>query len=408
MPYLESLRFKASLRPQIEHDYTGYGHATNEDWATSAAKRYPNADAQHLVVMYLAFLVLSRKLLMNPLPQFFADEAALEAELSRPIDGVLRALEACAGDIVILGVAGKMGLTLAQMARRALDELGRKDKVIGVARFSNPDAQNVLQSAGVETVKCDLLDRDAVLKLPDAANVLFLAGQKFGTSSGPELTWAMNVLAPSYCAEKYANSRVVSFSTGCVYPLLPINSGGARETDEVGPPGDYANSCVGRERIWTHFSGKNGTKVAIYRLNYAIDLRYGVLLDIAQKVWAGEPFDVTMGHANLIWQGDANARALQCLELASSPPFVVNVTGPETVSLRAVAHKFGELFGREVAIVGQEAPTAWLSNAGRANRLFGYPNVALDQMIDWVAHWVKNGGETLGKPTHFEEREGKF
>lgn len=345
---------------------------------------------------------------MNNFPEFFADEAALEAELSRPTSGVLRALEACAGDIVILGVAGKMGLTLAQMARRALDELGRNDKVIGVARFSNPDAQSALHNAGIETVKCDLLDRNAVLNLPDAANILFLAGQKFGTSSGPELTWAMNTLVPSYCAEKYASSRVVAFSTGCVYPLLPVNSGGARETEAVGPPGDYANSCVGRERIWTYFSGVNGTKIAIYRLNYAIDLRYGVLLDIAQKVWAGEPFDVTMGHANLIWQGDANAQALQCLQHASSPPFIVNVTGPETVSLRAVAHKFGELLGREVEIIGHEAPTAWLSNAGQANRLFGYPNIALDQMIDWVASWVKNGGATLGKPTHFEEREGKF
>lgn len=345
---------------------------------------------------------------MNQFPQFFADESALETELSRPTARVLRALEACPGDIVILGVAGKMGLTLAQMARRALDELGRNDKVIGVARFSNPDAQTMLQSVGVETVECDLLDRDAVLKLPDAANVLFLAGQKFGTSSGPELTWAMNVLVPSYCAEKYASSRVVSFSTGCVYPLVPIDSGGARETDEVGPPGDYANSCVGRERIWTYFSGVNGTKVVIYRLNYAIDLRYGVLLDIAQKVWANQPFDVTMGHANLIWQGEANAQALQCLQHASNPPFIVNVTGPETVSLRAIAHKFGELLEREVAITGQEAATAWLSNAGQANRLFGYPNVALDQIIDWVAHWVKNGGTTLGKPTHFEEREGKF
>lgn len=345
---------------------------------------------------------------MSQISPIFADESALEEALSRPTPRALETLEKCSGDIAILGVAGKMGLTLAQMCRRALDELGRTDRVFGVARFSNPEAQDALQKAGIEPVKCDLLDRQAVLALPDAANVLFLAGQKFGTSSGPELTWAMNTLVPAHCAEKYANSRVVAFSTGCVYPLVPVTSGGSLETDDVGPPGDYANSCVGRERIWTHFARKNNTPVAIYRLNYAIDLRYGVLLDIAEKVWRGEAFDVTMGHANMIWQGDANAQAIQCLEHASSPPFIVNVTGPELVSLRAIAHRFGGLFGRPAQIVGEEAPTAWLSNSAKANRLFGYPSVSLEQMILWVADWVQRGGATLGKPTHFEEREGKF
>jgi nucleoside-diphosphate-sugar epimerase len=338
----------------------------------------------------------------------FADEIALDERLSRPTAGAIKALENCSGDIVILGVAGKMGLTLAQMARRALDELGRKDKVIGVARFSNPEAQEQLHNIGVETVRCDLLDSEAVQNLPDAPNVLFLAGQKFGTSSGPELTWAMNTLVPANCAQKYRQSRIVAFSTGCVYPLVPVLSGGAREEEPLSPPGDYANSCVGRERIFTHFSLKHGTPLSIYRLNYAIDLRYGVLLDIAQKVWNNEPFNVSMGHANLIWQGDANAQALQCLEHASSPPFVVNVTGPETVSLRQVAYKFGQLLNKEVLIEGEEAPTAWLSNSGKANRLFGYPSVSLDEMVNWVADWVQNSGTTLGKPTHFEEREGKF
>lgn len=341
-------------------------------------------------------------------PDFFADEAALEERLSRPTPGALKALENCPGDIVILGVAGKMGLTLARMARRTLDELGRNDKVIGVARFSNPEAEAELQGIGVETRRCDLLDREAVQQLPDAPNVLFLAGQKFGTSAGPELTWAMNTLVPANCAEKYAASRIVAFSTGCVYPLVPVTSGGAREEDEVGPPGDYANSCVGRERIFTHFSKKNNTPVTIYRLNYAIDMRYGVLLDVAQKVWSREPFDVTMGHANMIWQGDANAQALQCLEHASSPPCILNITGPELVSLRVIARRFGELLGREVTINGEEAPTAWIANASKAQRLFGYPTVSLDEMISWVAHWVQNNGTTLGKPTHFEERSGKF
>lgn len=332
----------------------------------------------------------------------------LEERLSRPTPGVLETLQNLPGDIVILGVAGKMGLTLARMAQRAVEQLGREDKVIGVARFSNPDAEAQLQEVGVQTRRCDLLDREAVQQLPDVPNVLFLAGQKFGAASQPELTWAMNTLVPAHCAEKYFESRIVAFSTGCVYPLSPVLQGGSREEDALAPPGDYANSCVGRERIFSYHSQKNGTRLAIYRLNYAIDLRYGVLLDVAQKVRNGEPLDVTMGHANVIWQGDANAQALQCLAHASSPPFVINVTGPETISLRALAQRFGELLEREPVIMGQEAPTAWLSNAAKAHRLFGYPTIALDQMIEWVADWVRAGQSTLGKPTHFEEREGKF
>ncbi len=335
-------------------------------------------------------------------------EAGLEELLSRPTAGVLRSLEKLSGDIVILGVAGKMGVTLAMMARRALDQLNRKDKVIGVARFSDATAQQKLNDAGIETIRCDLLDRDAVLALPDAANVLFLAGQKFGTASGPELTWAMNTLVPANACEKYSASRIVAFSTGCVYPLTPVSYGGSREDDALAPPGDYANSCVGRERIFTYYSKKNQTPVTIYRLNYAIDFRYGVLLDVATKVMNGEAFDVTMGHANVIWQGDANAQAIQCLEHASSPPAVFNITGPETISLRSLAQRFGERLGKDVKINGEEAPTAWLSNSGKAQRTFGYPSVALEQMIEWVAQWVEQGGSTLGKPTHFEERDGKF
>jgi hypothetical protein len=340
--------------------------------------------------------------------EFPRDEAAVEELLSRPTPGVLASLQKLPGDILILGVAGKMGVTLSMMARRALDELGRKDKVIGVARFSDPSAATKLNDAGIETAKCDLLDREQVFSLPDAPNVLFLAGQKFGTASGPELTWAMNTLVPANACEKYSASRIVAFSTGCVYPLVPVTSGGAREEDALAPPGDYANSCVGRERIFTYYSKKNNTPVSIYRLNYAIDFRYGVLLDVAQKVWDDEPFDVTMGHANVIWQGDANAQALQCLEHASSPPNIFNVTGPEVVSLRALAKRFGALLDKDVNIIGQEAETAWITNSGKAQSTFGYPTVALDTMTEWVAEWVRGGGSTLGKPTHFEEREGKF
>lgn len=336
------------------------------------------------------------------------DEAELEERLSRPTPGVMEALRDLEGDVLVLGVGGKMGPSLARMARRALDELGRADKVIGVARFSHPAAREDLHKCGVETVRCDLMERAKVLRLPDAPNVLFLAGQKFGTSSGPELTWAMNTLAPAHVAERYAASRIVAFSTGCVYPLTTVSGGGSREEDELGPPGDYANSCVGRERIFTYFSRRNGTPVAIYRLNYAIDLRYGVLLDIAQKILRGEPLDVTIGHVNIIWQGDANARALQCLRHAASPPFVLNVTGAETIAVRELAHRFGKAFGCEVIIVGEEAPTAWLSDASRSNQLFGPPAVSLDQMMAWVAAWVQRGGATLGKPTHFQTRDGNF
>jgi len=333
---------------------------------------------------------------------------AVDELLSRPTPELLQTLEQISGDIMILGVGGKMGPTLAMMARRALDQLGRKDKVIGVARFSNPDAATKLQNAGIETIKCDLLEQDQLAALPEADNIIFMAGHKFGASSSPDLTWAMNVAVPAYAAQRFPKARTVVFSTGCVYPLVPIKEGGAREETELAPPGDYANSCVGRERIYTYYSRKNDTPVAIYRLNYAIDFRYGVLVDVAQKVWNKEPFDVSMGHANVIWQGDANARALMSLAHAASPPVAINITGPETISLRSLAARFGQLLDREVTFTGEEAPTAWLSDASKSQQLFGYPHVSLDEMTSWVAQYLTHGGSTLGKPTHFEEREGKF
>ncbi len=329
----------------------------------------------------------------------------LEERLSEPTPGVLEVLRQCPGDIAVLGVGGKMGPTLARMARRALDQ---RHRVFGVARFSAGNLPAQLQRHGVEPIRCDLFDRDAVQQLPDVPNIIFMAGQKFGTSQGPELTWVMNTLVPANVADRYRQARIVAFSTGCVYPLVPVASGGSRETDELGPPGDYANSCVGRERVFTFCSKRNGTPVALFRLNYAIDLRYGVLLDVALKVWRGEPVDVTMGYANVIWQRDANAVALQCLGHAASPPFILNVTGPETISIREVATHFGELFGRAVRVTGQEATTAWLSNAGRAHQLFGLPSVGVGQLIEWTADWVKRGGATHGKPTHFEVRDGQF
>jgi nucleoside-diphosphate-sugar epimerase len=280
--------------------------------------------------------------------------------------------------------------------------------VYAVARFSDPAAREGLEASGVKAVRCDLTDRKQLADLPDAPNVIFMAGQKFGTSGAPDLTWIMNTYVPALVAERFAGSRIVAFSTGCVYPNAPVLSGGAREEDLLGPIGDYSNSCVGRERVFTYFSRRDGTPVVLFRLNYAIDLRYGVLIDVAQKVLAGQAVDVTMGHANVIWQGDANAQAIQCLAHATSPPLALNVTGPETVSIRALARRFGELFGLEPQITGEEAETALLSNASRAHALFGYPTVPLEHMIVWVAEWLRRGGRLLGKPTHFETRDGKY
>jgi nucleoside-diphosphate-sugar epimerase len=335
-------------------------------------------------------------------------ETELEELLSRPTPGVLSTLDALDGDVMVLGVSGKMGPTLARMVRRGFDALGKKARVLGAARFSNAAAAEQLEAAGVGAVRCDLTDRAAVEALPDAPNIIFMAGQKFGTSDAPDVTWIMNTYVPALVAQRYARSRTVVFSTGCVYPNTPVSAGGSREGDVTEPLGDYANSCVGRERVFTYFARQNETPLALFRLNYAIDLRYGVLVDVARKVMAGDPVDVAMGHVNVIWQGDANAQAIQCLSPAAVPPFVVNVTGPETVPIRMLAHRFGELFDRTPVLVDEEADTALLSNASLANRLFGYPTVSLDQMILWVAEWLKQGGALLDKPTHYETRDGRY
>jgi len=333
----------------------------------------------------------------------------LEDELSRPTPAVHDALRSFDGDVLVLGAGGKMGPTLARMVRRGLDAIGqRARRVIAVSRFSSPAAAAGLREQGVETVACDLLDRAAVAALPDAANVIFMAGQKFGTSDTPELTWAMNTLVPAHVAERYRHSRTVVFSTGCVYPLAAAGGSGSHEDDPLGPPGDYANSCVGRERVFTFFAKQHGTPAVMYRLSYAIDLRYGVLCDVATKVARGLPVDVTMPAANVIWQGDANARAIQCLTKATSPPAAVNVTGLEPVSIRWLAGQFGERLGRPPVITGIEAASAWLFDARRSYEWFGPPTVGIDEMIDAQAEWVRHGGETLGKPTHYEVRDGQF
>ncbi len=341
-------------------------------------------------------------------PAYIETEAELDDLLSTPSPDLIASLADLSGDIAILGVAGKMGPTLALLARRALDAAGNPARVYGVSRFSSPAARGALEAAGVQTLPCDLLDRDAVGRLPDAPYVIHMAGRKFGSTGSEELTWAMNAYVPAIVAERYRDARIVTFSTGNVYDLTPIAQGGARESDATRPIGEYAQSCLGRERILQYFSRRNGTPMTLLRLNYAVELRYGILLDIAQKIAAGQPVDLTMGNVNVIWQGDANATALRCLALAASPPDIINVTGPETVSVRGVAQRLGCLLDREPLLVGTEAPTALLSNAGRAHALFGYPSVSLETLLRWVAHWVTIGGPTLDKPTHYERRDGKF
>ncbi len=346
---------------------------------------------------------------MAELPDLIESEQQLDDVLTEPTPEAVRALAEAEGDLLILGIGGKMGPTLGRLAARAIAAGGLHKRVIGVSRFSSREAERQLREAGVETISRDLLADGALESLPDAANVIFMAGRKFGSTGAESLTWAMNAYLPALVARRYRDSRIVAFSTGNVYPLVPVTSGGASESHPVGPVGEYAQSCLGRERLLEHFSRQHGTPMTIVRLNYAIDLRYGVLLDVATKVWAGEPVDVTMGNANAIWQGDANLVVLRCLGICASPPTVVNVTGPETISIRHLANRFAELFGRGApALVGEESPTALLSNASRAHALFGYPRVSLDRMVRWVAHWVAIGGSTLNKPTHFETRDGRF
>ncbi|HET9208401.1 MAG TPA: NAD-dependent epimerase/dehydratase family protein [Burkholderiaceae bacterium] len=346
---------------------------------------------------------------MSKLPQRFADVEALETFMSEPTPGLVADLKRVDGDIVVLGVGGKMGPTLARMAKRAAPER----RVIGVARFSEPGLRESLQRHGVECIPCDLLDRAALQRLPNVAdgvrNCVFMAGHKFGATGNASLTWMMNVGVPMMVAETFRDMRIVAFSTACVYPFVPVTGPGASEATPATPPsGDYANSCVGRERMFEYGSVKYGTPGRLVRLSYAIDMRYGVLHDVARNVFDGTPIDLTMGHADVIWQGDANEQSLRLLAHCTAPATPINITGPRHTSIRWLAGEFGKRFGRAPAFTGQEAETAWLEDTREAQRLFGAPRVPIETMIDWVADWVQHGGASLGKPTHFSTRDGKY
>lgn len=336
------------------------------------------------------------------------DVNTLYQEMLRPSERLISDMARIDGDIMILGAGGKMGPSLTLLARQAADAAGVKKKIFAVARFSEPGLQEQLEANGINTIVADLLDDNQLQQLPDAKNILYLAGTKFGTTGKEFFTWAMNSYLPGRVAEKFKGSRIVVFSTGNVYPLKPVDSGGATEKDLPEPIGEYAQSCLGRERVFQYFSTHNNTPTLIYRLNYAIDVTYGVLLDIGKAVMEKKPIDLRMGYVNVIWQGEANEFALRCLLHCSVPPKILNITGPETVSVRQIAIAFGNLFGVQPVFENQEEKTALLSNASESYRLFGPRQVTIDDMIEVIGKWIQSGGKVLGKPTHFQEREGKF
>ena len=328
--------------------------------------------------------------------------------LAHPPQHVIDAVNNHSGDYLVLGVGGKMGTTLALMLEEAIRRSGREATVTGVSRFSRPEVRAALEAEGVKTLACDLASPEDVAQLPTPTNVFFLAGQKFGTTDAPEATWLQNTIVPGIVARHFTTSRMVVFSTGCVYPFAATDGLGCDESTPLACQGEYASSCLGRERVFTHYAKLNQTPVNLFRLNYACEVRYGVLVDIATRVRAGESIDLTTGWVNLIWQTDAVAHAIRCLEIADCPPVPLNVTGPNRIAVREIAETFASKFGTEAKFTGEPAETAWLSDARKSHQLFGEPPRSITWMIDAVAHHVAAGAPLLGKPTHFETRDGKF
>ena len=340
----------------------------------------------------------------DKLPETITDIADLDELLCRPSQALIDDLRRVDGDIMILGVGGKMGPTLAGLARNALPDR----RIIGVARFSESGVKEWLQTRGIETINCDLLNGAAIKTLPKAPNIIFMAGRKFGAEGDLALTWAMNSHVPALVAQAFRNSRIVAFSTGCVYPFVPVDGRGSDESMPLNPPGEYAQSCVGRERMFEYFSQQQGTPGRLFRLNYAIDMRYGVLHDIATKVLTGKPIDVSLGHVNFIWQGDAASQALRCLAHCDTPTSPINVSGHEILAVRDLAGEFGKLFGKAPVISGKEEPTAWLTDTSQAVKLFGLPIVDTAQLVRWTADWVSRAMPSLNKPTKYEVRDGRY
>lgn len=332
----------------------------------------------------------------------------LEDRLSAPRPGLVDDLRRLGGDIMVLGAGGKLGPSLVRLAVRAIAEAGTGAEVIAVSRFSTAEARAAIDATGARVVPADLFDEAALGALPQAANIVYLVGTKFGSARQEPATWATNAYLPGRIAHRFAGSRMVALSTGNVYPLVPVADGGSTETSALGPVGEYAMSSLGRERVLSHFATTSSTPLSIIRLNYAVELRYGVLIDIASEIAAGRPVDVTTGHVNVVWQGYVNEVTLRSLLHADTPPFVLNVTGPETVSVRRLAMRLAERMGREVEFTGEEAATALLSDASRCHGLFGYPDVTLEELIELTAGWITSGGPLLGKPTKFQRRDGQF
>ncbi|WP_216334953.1 NAD-dependent epimerase/dehydratase family protein [Sinomicrobium weinanense] len=332
----------------------------------------------------------------------------MEASLTRPSGALVDDVKKLEGDVMLLGIGGKMGVSMGKLLVDALAEAGRETKVYGVSRFSKPETQREVEANGVIPMACDLLNDDGLQALPEVKNIIYLAGHKFGTTGNEDFTWAMNTYLPGRVSDKFRNSNIVAFSSGNVLPFVRLNEGGVDEDTVPEPIGEYAQSCLGRERIFQYFSKKNQTPMLIYRLNYAVDFRYGVIMEIAKSVLAGNPIDLRTENVNVIWQGDANEIAIRSLLHCASPAKVLNVTGPETLSTRWVAREFGKRFEKEPVFQYEAEGTALLNNASECHRLFGYPRMTIREIIDITATWLLNGGDQLNKPTHFQERKGQF